>query len=189
MTDLPADLLLHPVRLRIVQALVNRPMTATQMKKLLGDVAQATLYRHINQLEAGGLIEIVNERRVRGGVERTYRVVEHAVSLGAEDLTDAGPERQFRYFATFVATLLADYAIHLRGGSFDPAADRVGYQQVPLWLTDDEFDELAEDLRTAVRSRLGHEPAVGRRRRLITSITMPDDRGGPDSEECDATDT
>ena len=179
MTELPADLLLHPVRLRIVQALVNRPMTATDVKKLLGDVAQATLYRHINQLEAGGLIEIIDERRVRGGVERTYRVVEQAVALGENDLGEAGADRHFRYFATFVATLLADYATYLEGGSFNLASDRVGYQQVPLWLTDKEFDEMAEDLRTAVQSRLGYQPAPGHRRRLITSIVMPDDRPGP----------
>ena len=153
-------------------------MTATDVKKLLGDVAQATLYRHINQLEAGGLIEIINERRVRGGVERTYRVVEQAVALGENDRGEAGAGRHFRYFATFVATLLADYATYLEGGSLDLVSDRVGYQQVPLWLTDKEFDEMAEDLRTAVQTRLGYQPAPGRRR-LITSIVMPDDRPGP----------
>lgn len=176
MTDLPADLLLHPVRLRIVQALVARPMTATQMKEILGDVAQATLYRHIHQLDAGGLIEIIEERPVRGGVERTYRVVEAAVSLGPDDLAAASTEDHFRYFATFVGTLLADYASYLEHSSLDLEADRVGYRQVPLWLTDREFDELAQELGDTLQRRVANEPESGRRRRLVSTIVMPDDR-------------
>lgn len=176
MSELPADLLLHPVRLRIVQAMIERPMTATEVKNLLGDVAQATLYRHLKQLHDGGLLEIVDERRVRGGVERTYRVVTEAVSLGADDLIGADADDHFRYFATFVGTLLTDYASYLQTDRIDLAADRVGFRQLPLWLTDEELDELAEELGSALQSRIGHLPGGGRRRRLLTSVVMPDDR-------------
>ena len=176
MTELASDLLLHPVRLRIVQALVKRPLTAAQVKELLGDVAQATLYRHIKQLEQGGLIEIIDERRIRGGIERTYQVVEAAVSLGADDLAEAGAEDHFRYFVTFVGTLLSDYAGYLERDSLDLAADRVGYRQVPLWLTDEEFDELSQELGDALKQRLSNEPGPERRRRLISTIVVPDDR-------------
>lgn len=176
MSELTADLLLHPVRLRIVQALTSRPMTPTEVKHVLGDVAQATLYRHLKQLEAGGLIEISDERQVRGSVERTYRVVEAAVSLGADDLAEADADDHLRYFATFVATLLSDYAGYLGQGSLDLAADRVGYRQAPLWLTDEEFDELTGELADAVGRRLQFQPGGGRRRRLMSTIVMPDDR-------------
>jgi DNA-binding transcriptional ArsR family regulator len=83
LTERSRDLLLHPVRLRIVQALVKQPMTASGLKEVLGDVAQATLYRHIKALENGGMLDIVAERQVRGTVERTCRVVESAVALSA----------------------------------------------------------------------------------------------------------
>lgn len=176
MSELPADLLLHPVRLRIVQAMIERPMTATAVKNLLGDVAQATLYRHIKQLHEGGLLEIVDKRQVRGVVERTYSVVTEAVSLGADDLVGADADDHFRYFATFVGTLLADYASYLQADPIDLAADRVGFRQMPLWLTDQEFDELAEELSSAILSRMGNRPEGERRRRLVNSIVMPDDR-------------
>lgn len=178
-TGRSADVLLHPVRLRIVQALVNRPMTAGGIKEVLGDVAQATLYRHIKALGDAGLIEVVDERQVRGGVERTYQVVAEAVSLGPDDMAVADTDDHFRYFATFVGTLLADFATYLEGGSVDIEADRIGYRQVPLWLTDDEFDELAAELSAAVQNRLDNEPGAGRRRRLVTLIVMPDDRPTP----------
>ena len=170
------DLLLHPIRLRIVQTLAGAQLTPLQLKERLGDVPQATLYRHLNQLADGGLLEVVEERRVRGTVERTYGVVTSAVALSDQDLASATPEDHFRYFATFVGTLLADFAAYLDSGDPTLGADRVGYRQVPLWLTDDEFDGLVETMSSAVEEHIGNESAPGRRRRLLTTIVMPDDR-------------
>lgn len=168
------DLLLHPIRLRIVQALVGAPMTPLQLKDRLGDVAQATLYRHINQLADAGLLEVVEERSIRGGVERTYSVATASVVLGDEELESATTDDHFRYFATFVGTLLADFAAYLDGGTPALSADRVGYRQIPLWLTDDEFDVLTATMADAVQEHADNQPAPGRRRRLLTTIVMPD---------------
>lgn len=160
-----------------MQALVGNPMTPLRLKEQLGDVAQATLYRHVTQLADAGLLEVVQERPVRGGLERTYGVVASAVSLSAEELETATADDHFRYFATFVGTLLADFATYLEAGDHNLAADRVGYRQVPLWLTDSEFDAMVAKMSGAVREHLGNEPAPGRRRRLLSTIVMPDNRG------------
>ena len=168
------DLLLHPIRLRIVQALVGQPTTPLQLKERLGDVAQATLYRHLNQLADGGLIEVVHERPARGGVERTYAVVGSAVSLGPEELAKATETDHFRYFATFLGTLLTDFAAYLDSSELDLAADRVGYRQVALWLTDSEFDALAAEMAAAIEERITNEPTAERRRRLLSTVLMPD---------------
>jgi len=176
MTELRRDLLLHPIRIRIVQALTRTPMTPLELKERLGDVAQATLYRHLHQLEEGGLLEVVGEQRVRGVVERTYGVVTSAVRLGMSDLQDATVGDHFRYFATFLGALLADYTSYLETSDLDLEADRVGFRQVPVWLSDDEFDSMLEEMRQPLLNRLDNQPAPGRRRRLVTTIVMPDDR-------------
>lgn len=176
------DLLLHPIRLRIIQALIGSPMTPLRLKDVLGDVPQATLYRHVNQLHEGGLLEVVDEQPVRGGVERTYGVVAESVALGADDYHDTSAEDHIRYFTTFLGTLLDAFGAYLDEGLPDFAADGVGYRQVPLWLTDDELATLAEALREAIRRALDNPPAAGRRRRLITTIVMPDVRA-PDPQD------
>ena len=69
------ELLLHPVRLRIVHAVIDgRPFTTSDLCARLPDVSQATIYRQVALLAAGGLVELDREDRVRGAVERTYRL-------------------------------------------------------------------------------------------------------------------
>jgi DNA-binding transcriptional ArsR family regulator len=68
-----ADLVLHPVRLRILQAFLGgRHLTTGDLARELPDVAQAGLYRHVSRLAKGGVLEVVGERQARGAVERTY---------------------------------------------------------------------------------------------------------------------
>lgn len=155
--------------------MVKRPMTARDLMDELNDVAQASLYRHLKALVDGGLLEIVDERPIRGGVERTYATVESAVMLSYDDMAGVDSEEQFRFFATFVGMLLTDFAKYLEQDDFDLEKDRVGYAQVPLWLTTDEFDEFAGELRVLVEDRLSNEPAPGRRRHLLNTIVLPGD--------------
>src|SRR6185312_13615775 len=72
----PVELLLHPVRLRIVHALSGgRTVTTAQLCARMPDVSQATVYRHVGLLTDAGILEVAGEQRVRGFVERSYRLV------------------------------------------------------------------------------------------------------------------
>ena len=51
------ELVLHPVRLRIVQAFLGTPsLTTAQLRERLPDVPAATLYRQVATLVEGGLL-------------------------------------------------------------------------------------------------------------------------------------
>jgi len=68
-----ADLLLHPVRLRIVQAFLgDRALTTSALIAELGTSPPPGLYRHVARLVDAGVLAVVAERRARGALERTY---------------------------------------------------------------------------------------------------------------------
>lgn len=172
-----ADLLLHPVRLRIVQAFLgDRTLTAADLRSELADVPAATLYRHVGVLAGAGVLAVVGERRVRGAAERSYRLVTEAASVGAADAAAMSVDEHRRAFATFVAALLADfdrYADAAAGPGLDPAADGVGYRQVALWLDDEEFTALVTELRAVLTARTALEPDGVRRRRVVSQVFLP----------------
>lgn len=138
------ELLLHPVRMRMILALGNRVLTTQQLADLLPDVAQTTLYRHINLLLDGGILAIVRESKVRGTVERELRLVQGAGRIDMQTVASLTPEAREQMFTTFVATLLADFR---RAESQPvPAVPPAIYTQQRLYLTPEELRQLNEQM-------------------------------------------
>lgn len=73
--DVQAQVLLHPVRMRVVLAMRADDLTTKQLRKRLPDVAQASLYRAIARLVKADIIAVVERRQRGGAMERVYRVV------------------------------------------------------------------------------------------------------------------
>jgi DNA-binding transcriptional ArsR family regulator len=160
------ETVLHPVRLRIVHALLDRELTARQLSAALADIPQASLYRHVGRLVDAGVLRVTREERVRGGTQRSYTVVESMVSLGPGDFAAASLADHQRYFAAFVGALVAGFDQYLRSADAAPTRDGVAYQQVPVWVTPAESRRLAAavtDLLGPLRTRTD-----GRRRRRAT---------------------
>jgi hypothetical protein len=183
-----AEVLFHPVRFRVVQAFVGAgPMTVRELAEWLPEVPQATLYRHVGILVESNMLLPVEERRAgRGAAEKVYDLNVAAAMLTADDLAGASLDDHLRYFTTFLAGLLWDFEQYLQrspGEQVDLLADRVGYRQTVLYLSDAELDALGERLNAAVRAVAGYAPAPGRRRRVLTTILMPVDDADDDLED------
>jgi Helix-turn-helix domain len=173
-----ADLLLHPVRLRIVQAFLgDRALTTAQLSAELADVPPASLYRHVAKLVAAGVLQVVAQRRVRGALERTYvlRVAAARVSLTEIAAMTADEHRQM--FLAFAAGLLADFDRYLERGDVDLVRDGVAFSIEGLWLDDAEYRELMAELYRALQPRRAHAGRPGRTRRLIASVLLPGEEG------------
>ena len=67
-------LLSDPLKLRLLQAFAESPRTTKQVAAELGE-SVTKLYRHVDALQDAGLIEIVDETRKRGTIQRTFRAV------------------------------------------------------------------------------------------------------------------
>ncbi len=165
-----ANLLLHPIRLRIIQAFLgDRALTTSQLAAELPDVPPGSLYRHVGLLVSASVLGVATERRVRGAVERTY-VLQVAAAQGDAAMS---AEEHRRAFMAFVAGLLADFDRYLALGDPDLARDGVGYRMAALWLSDAELAELLRELSTVLEPRMGNAAAPGRRRRIVAGTLMP----------------
>ena len=169
-----ADLLLHPVRLRIVQAFLgDRALTTSQLAAELSDVPAGSIYRHVALLTKAGVLHIVAERRVRAVVERTYMLRTVAAQMQPDEVAAMSPEQHLQAFIAYVAGMLSDAERYLMTGTPDPARDGASYRIGALWLTDAEFADLIRDLQTVFQPRLTNAPAKGRRRRTIYTVLLP----------------
>lgn len=179
-----AELLLHPVRLRVVQAFLGgRTLTTADLRSELPDVPTATLYRQVAILAEHDVLRAVSERRVRGAVERTYRLHEAAASVDADAAAAMTPEQHRRAFLTFVARLLADFDRYLDAGGGDLGRDLAGYRQNAFHATDAELAEFVTRFRALFEEYAGRGAAPGRTRRLLTTVLLPADPPGGGSAD------
>ncbi|MFD0690161.1 helix-turn-helix domain-containing protein [Actinomadura fibrosa] len=168
-----ADLLLHPVRLRIVQALLgDRALTTNELKTELADVPTTSLYRHIARLTDAGVLAVAAERRVRGTVERTYVLRLSAASIGLDEVDAMSPDEHRQAFTAYVAGLLDAFDRYAARTDIDLLRDQVSYRLAGMWLDDDEFAELRRELARVLRPRLANPPRPGRRRRILATVLL-----------------
>jgi AcrR family transcriptional regulator len=169
-----ADLLLHPVRLRIVEAFLgDRALTTSALAAELADVPPATLYRHVARLVDAGVLAVVAERRVRGALERTYVLRLSAATVGLDEVAAMSADDHRQAFMAFVAGLLGDFDRYLARGDIDLLRDGVGYRMAGLWLDDAEHAELLRELTRVLQPKLANPPGPGRKRRILGYVLMP----------------
>jgi hypothetical protein len=171
-----SDLLLHPVRMRIIQALLgDRELTTADLRQEIPDVPAATLYRQVATLLDGGAIEVVEERKVRGTFERTYRVKKENLHLGADEAATMTTEEINQAFVAFMTGRLSDFERYLAAGDPDLSRDRVGFRFNAMYLSDEETDEFLARFTELVKPLTENEPTPDRKRRIFTTILMPAD--------------
>lgn len=165
--------MMHPVRMRLIVALANgRRRTASELADLLGDVPTATLYRHLNKLTDAGLTSVVEQRPVRGTVEKVYALPE-TPELTPDELANTSRDEHMRYFMTFLASLAGEFGRYLQREQIDLIADGVGYRQYPLYLTRDELGQLGRELGAVLHKYEGNGPAPNRIRRILSTVLIP----------------
>lgn len=171
-----ADLLLHPVRLRIIQAMLGRDaLTTRELGERLPEVAPATLYRHVGALVDAEVLAVVAERKVRGTVERTLRLRDDRASVDADDPA-LDTEALRGGFLAYLASLAAAFDGYLDAERASLEADLVGFRQIAVHATDDEWRAALDGMRAAVAPLLLREQAPpGARRRILATVSLPVD--------------
>lgn len=168
------DLILHPVRLKIVQSLLNgKTMTVQQLAERVEDVPQATLYRHLKKLLEASILSVVQENQIRGTVEKVYALNEPAIQ-SHEDLLNLTKEEHLEMFMHFTTHLMGMYESYLEKEKPDLVKDGVTYRVANVHLSDEEYMEMAQEIGKIIVKAMKNEPSPERKSRNIATIVIPE---------------
>ncbi len=177
------DLLLHPVRLRVVHALSGgRELSTGELCARMPEVSKVTVYRHVALLMEAGFLAVADEHRVRGAVERRYRLRQDRPAVDAEAAAAMSLEDHRRGFAAAMVVLIAEFSAYLDREGANPTSDLVSYRQSTIWLSPDELTQLVDELLTVLEPSLSKGPAPGRVPHLLSPIIFPIERVGDDND-------
>jgi DNA-binding transcriptional ArsR family regulator len=164
--------LLHPVRMQILKALSKgREQTTRSLSAALPDVPQASLYRHLKALLRNGILTVSQETRVRGTVERTYRLAVDPIeelTLRAHQLEK---DELLELFMSFMTAELSDFAEYLGDDDYPVEKDRLAFASTSLYLDDTELKTLAATL-NSLMNEYGENEADPLRRLHKFSYTI-----------------
>jgi hypothetical protein len=169
-----ADLLLHPVRLRIVKTFLgDRALTSKQLAAELPDVPAGSIYRHVARLTEAGVLQVVAERRVRATTERTYALRMYAAQMQPDEIAAMTLDEHVNAFLAYVAGLLGDFDRYIGTQPENPGKDGAGYRVGAMWLTDAELTDYLRELAAISQPRLANAPGAGRQRRMLYTVLLP----------------
>jgi DNA-binding transcriptional ArsR family regulator len=167
------DLILHPIRARIVYAIEGRCLSSGEIAREVPDVSQASLYRHIKRLVQAGVLLVDHERQAHGAVERFYRTDPASVVIDARKLASkrgkAGP-----YFEVYLSCLRQAFAHYIGQPRFDLKADGARFYTEFAYLTDEEQVALNLDIKKLIEAAQRRPPGENRRRRNLSYIALPE---------------
>lgn len=171
------DLIIHPVRLRIIEAIGTNAVTTQDIANHLPDVPKSSIYRHLKQLLEGDVVRVWDTKLVNGIQEKTYRMGQSARLTPAE-LEGLTAEEHIGYFTTYMATLLRTFGNYVNqreenSEAIDFVKDRVGYTEVSFYATNDEFDKLQMAINQAIMPLINQPEGNGRIKRKLAFVTHP----------------
>jgi DNA-binding transcriptional ArsR family regulator len=167
------ELIIHPIRIRILTALAGRNLSPQQIEAFMQDVPQTTLYRHIHTLLQANIIKVVSEKQVRGTIEHIYALEDGAVRMGQADLAVISKDDFHRYFLIFLSSVLQDLSGYLESHPTGPYSD-AHYSKTSLYLSEADFVALVQQMQALLQPFMADTPGKGRKRFLLTSIVFPD---------------
>jgi DNA-binding transcriptional ArsR family regulator len=167
------DIIIHPVRLRIMASLSGRLLTTQELADTMPSVPKSSLYRHLAKLLDAEMVEVAETRQVRGTEEKVYRL-KQSPRLQPEDLVNITKEEHLQYFTNYTAALLQAFSEYLEHTEkVDMAADQAGYTEVAFYATPEEFTRFVNALNQALFPLMQNPPGENRTHHKLATITHP----------------
>lgn len=163
------EVIMNPTRQRIVQYLMIHGQGSTgEMQLELQDIPPASLYRHVKLLLEAGLIEVEKEERIRGAVEKTYRLKQNTDNeVNNQDIG--------AMFQTGLISLMTVFQKYFAQEGNDPVKDMLSFSTSTIMMTDEEFLEFLMKLNALSVEAIKNKPGEGRKARRLTLISSPNE--------------
>lgn len=165
--------LADPLRIRLLEWLIQAPRSARQLADCAGLPADR-LYYHLSQLEQAGLIEVAQYRRLaRGKVERIY-----APADTEPPGDDASPEETAAFLRSVLDATSMDITAAFQAKQAGHRRE-VDVHRGALRLTDQALAELRGHVEQ-LAARFADPPADGTWTRVVLALVDLQDRPDPD---------
>lgn len=174
MTDKIMECITNPVKCKLLFEINSQKRaTAKHLSDVLGDIPQATLYRHLKKMLNDGLLKVVEETQVRGTVEKTYALAFDLNHDFEAILAENSGPLYMQMFTQYVLGFAKQFQAYCKSPDIDIKKDMSGFSLSHLYLSDEELTELMERISNIIKTAGKNEPKAGRKLRTLGIIVAP----------------
>lgn len=149
------DVLMHPVRLKISLALIRHKetgLTPLEMVKVIKDVPQATLYRHIQIMADADVIHVIKEKKVKSVTEKYYALNEAEAKFDENTWGKVPVKAKLDYISYYQLLLFSKYQDYLEKlQKQNSTEDGSTFSIVELNLNDEHFMQFQKELNELIQ--------------------------------------
>lgn len=169
------DLFKNQVRFKIALELidVDEGLSIMQLNKLLKEVSQATLYRHVNSMVDDDLLKVVGINRIGKVEEKLYALNTQAYKISEEDWQSASYGDKIKFVTYFFMYILQNYKDYHENRVTENSQDQATFSLVKLNLTDDLFDDFQTELSTLMEKYYNRKDDKEGKDRTISMVIIP----------------
>lgn len=162
----PEKVILHPIRMRIIQLVAHqRATTVAALANAMSDIPRSTIYHHVSILCDNHILQVVREQKVRGTYEREYGLNYDEVMVQEKEQENAS--------LNMLLKLYSDFSTYFAASGANPVRDQLFLSTNTLMLSDEEFVSCKEELFFIIQKYLNLEANQNRRPRSLTLISSP----------------
>lgn len=133
------------LRLRIFEALLNKPMTVTQLGEELGE-APAKVHYHVRELERVGLLRLVETREKGGILEKYYQPIAREISV-EKSLLPAPPDEALSMTGALLSQMKDGFQLAFRLAlEQKEMKPRVSLSYTCMYITAEEQERLQKQI-------------------------------------------
>ena len=163
------DIFLNPIRMRIAQAFYSKErMTTSEIHEKMKDIPRTTFYRNISTMIDADILTVVDEKKIRGSVERTLSINKQSLAERNIDSIKDGAQMP-------LAFLMNKYALfhsYFEGDDINLTRDKLFLLNYTLMMDDEEFNQFFEKLQKLIAD-YNHEYKEGRKPRNLSFVHAP----------------
>jgi len=166
--------LLHPIRMQILKVLAkDKELTTRGLAARMPDVPQASLYRHIRVMLKDGILEVSQEKQVRGTTERSYRLRQNPFDEITARRDQLDKKELLDLFTGFKIAELSDLAEYLGDDDAPMEMDRLGFASESFYMDDVELKQFVTAMKGVINDHSQTEAGPGRRLHKFSFTVIP----------------
>ena len=160
-----------PLRQRVLEPLLNAPLTATQVAERLNE-PPAKIYYHVRELEKVGLIRLVETREKGGILEKYYQAVARNIGVDPSVLRTVPLDDTIKALQSIISVISADALEAIRTlNPESPGKLRISREMV--YMTDAEYTAFNAALEALLKPYEDARGIAGEQPRAINIIAHP----------------